>query len=149
MTSAKRTEEGKERKGKGEVAETSTYHATATQDGAHWVVTVNDLPKGLVGVTQGRTWSEARKMAVDVVAMLLEVPDDSFKVVMRPADPDMANAIITAEEARKEAELASKAAAEALAAAARILTAKATVRDAGSMLGVSHQYIAKLAPKKG
>ncbi|MCI0383462.1 type II toxin-antitoxin system HicB family antitoxin [Streptomyces sp. CNQ085] len=131
------------------MTETSTYHATATQDGAYWVVTVNDLPEGLVGITQGRTWNEARKMAVDVVAMLLEVPDDSFKVVMRPADPDMAKAIIAAEEARKEAELAGKAAAEALAAAARILTAKATVRDAGSMLGISHQYIAKLAPKKG
>lgn len=131
------------------MASTRTYHAVATQDGAYWVVKVNDLPEGLVGVTQGRTWSEARTMAADVVAMLLEVPEESFEVVMRPADPDMAHAIITAEKAREEAELANKAAADALAAAARTLTAKATVRDAGSMLGISHQYIAKLAPKKG
>ncbi|CAL9319879.1 hypothetical protein SUDANB25_05818 (plasmid) [Streptomyces sp. SudanB25_2051] len=88
-------------------------------------------------------------MATDVVATLLEIPEESFEVVMRPADPAMADAITTAEKARKEAEEASKAAAEALAAAARTLTMKATVRDAGAMLGVSHQYIAKLAPKKG
>ncbi|MBB0243523.1 type II toxin-antitoxin system HicB family antitoxin [Streptomyces alkaliphilus] len=131
------------------MTEPRTYHAIATQEGAHWVVKVEDLPEGLVGVTQGRTWSEARKMATDVVAMLLEVPEDSFELVMQPADPDMANALITVEGTRKEAELANKAAAEALAVAARILTKKTTVRDAGSMLGVSHQYIAKLAPKKG
>ncbi|MGV9452133.1 type II toxin-antitoxin system HicB family antitoxin [Streptomyces sp. NPDC003635] len=130
------------------MTDTATYHAVATRDGAHWVVKIDDLPDGLVGVTQGRTWSEARKMAADVVALLLEVPEESFDVVMRPADPEMADAIVTAEKAREEAELASKAAAEALAAAARTLTGKATVRDAGSMLGVSHQYIAKLAPQK-
>lgn len=128
---------------------TDTYHAVATRERAHWVVAIDGLPEGLVGVTQGRTWSEAQKMAADVVAMLLEVPEESFEVVMRPADADMASAIITAEKAREEAELANKAAADALAAAARTLTRKATVRDAGSMLGVSHQYIAKLAPKTG
>ncbi|QPP07868.1 type II toxin-antitoxin system HicB family antitoxin [Streptomyces bathyalis] len=132
---------------KGEVTENNIYHAIATREDAHWVVAINDLPEGLVGVTQGRTWSEARKMAADVVALLLEIPEESFEVVMRPSDPEMADAIITAEKAKEEAELANKAAVEAMAAAARTLTRKATVRDAGSMLGVSHQYIAKLAPR--
>ena len=129
--------------------EKCTYHAIAEREASHWVVRVTDLPQGLVGVTQGRTWSEASRMVTDVVAMLLDVPEDSVKVVMRPADPDMAEAITRAEMAREEAETAARAAAEALAAAARTLTGKVTVRDAGSMLGVSHQYIAKLAPKQG
>ncbi|MFJ7087657.1 type II toxin-antitoxin system HicB family antitoxin [Streptomyces griseus] len=131
------------------MGDTTTYNAIAKHDGSHWAVTIPDLPQGFVGVTQGRTWSEASRMAADVVAMLLEIPEESFKVVMRPADPEMAEAITTAEEAREKAEEAAKAATEALMAAARTLTAKATVRDAGAMLGVSHQYIAKLAPKKG
>ncbi|WP_392753994.1 type II toxin-antitoxin system HicB family antitoxin [Streptomyces sp. LN590] len=131
------------------MADTATYHASAKQDGSHWVVKITDLPEGLVGVTQGRTWSEASRMATDVVALLLEVPEDSFEVVMRPADSDMASAITTAEKAREEAEVAARAASEALAAAARTLTTKVSVRDAGAMLGVSHQYVAKLAPKKG
>ena len=128
---------------------TTRYDAIARQDGAHWVVTIAGLPQGFVGVTQGRTWSEAAKMAVDVVAMLLEVPEESVEVVMRPADPDMAEAIDRAEKAREEAEKAAKTAVEALTAAARTLTTKTTVRDVGAMLGVSHQYVAKLAPKKG
>lgn len=130
------------------MVDTATYHATAQLEGSHWVVKVSDLPEGLVGVTQGRTWNEARRMAADVVAMLLEVPKESVEVLLHPADPEMAEAIARAEHARREAEKASQAAAEALTAAARTLTAKATVRDAGAMLGVSHQYIAKLAPKK-
>ncbi|MFD5384114.1 type II toxin-antitoxin system HicB family antitoxin [Streptomyces sp. NPDC127074] len=130
------------------MADKKTYNATAKHDGRYWVVTIADLPEGFVGVTQGRTWSEASRMAADVVATLLELSQGAFKVVMRPADPDMANAITKAEKAREEAEVAAKVAAEALTAAARSLTAKVTVRDAGAMLGVSHQYIAKLARKK-
>ncbi|MFG2222289.1 hypothetical protein [Streptomyces sp. NPDC048644] len=88
-------------------------------------------------------------MATDVVAMLLDIPEEAFEVVLRPADPDMANTIVTTEKARGKAEEAAKAATEALTAAARTLTTRTTVRDAGAMLGISHQYIAKLAPKKG
>ena len=83
------------------------YHAIAEQEGPHWVVKIQGLPDGFVGVTQGRTWREARSMAADVVAILLEVPEESIEVVLTPADPDMADAIIRAEKTREEAEAAA------------------------------------------
>ncbi|MFE5398667.1 type II toxin-antitoxin system HicB family antitoxin [Streptomyces sp. NPDC056568] len=129
------------------MVDTPTFHAVARRDGAYWAVRITDLPDGCVGVTQGRTWTEARKMAADVVSALLDVSEESFKVELRPADPELAELVSKAEKAREEADRAATKAAEALATAARTLTAKVTVRDAGAILGVSHQYIAKLAPK--
>ncbi|MGW4541687.1 type II toxin-antitoxin system HicB family antitoxin [Streptomyces chartreusis] len=129
------------------MVDSTTFHAVARHDGAYWAVNITDLPDGFVGVTQGRTWIEARKMASDAISALLDVPEESFKVELRPADPELADVVDKAEEARREADRAAKRATEALVVAARILTAKVTVRDAGAMLGVSHQYIAKLAPK--
>lgn len=129
------------------MVDTPTYHAVARQDGAYWAVHITDLPDGCVGVTQGRTWTEARRMAADVISALLDVPEESFKVELRLADPELDELVSGAEKAREEADRAARKATEALAAAARILTAKVTVRDAGAILGVSHQYVAKLAPK--
>ncbi|MEV8548045.1 type II toxin-antitoxin system HicB family antitoxin [Streptomyces sp. NPDC051572] len=139
-----------EKEGKGRrMVNTPTFHAVARQDGAYWAVHITDLPDGCVGVTQGRTWIEARRMASDVVSALLDVPEESFKVELRPEDPELADLVNEAEKTREEADKAAKKAAEALATAARILTEKVTVRDAGAILGVSHQYVAKLAPKSG
>ncbi|MGQ4344016.1 type II toxin-antitoxin system HicB family antitoxin [Streptomyces sp. SAS_275] len=129
------------------MVDTPTYHAVARQDGVYWVVRITDLPDNCVGVTQGRTWIEARRMAADVISALLDVPEESFNVELRPADPELDELVSDAEKAREEADKAAKKATEALAAAARVLTAKVTVRDAGAILGVSHQYVAKLAPK--
>ncbi|MEF2525531.1 MULTISPECIES: hypothetical protein [Streptomyces] len=86
-------------------------------------------------------------MAREAVALLLDVEEDSFELVMRPADPAMAGVIVEAEKAREEAERAAARARRALVAAAVELTKTVTVRDAGAMLHVSHQQIAKLAPK--
>ncbi|RKN42203.1 hypothetical protein [Streptomyces hoynatensis] len=77
----------------------------------------------------------------------MDIDEGSFELVMRPADAAMAAAIIEAERTREEAEQAAARARKALAAAARELTKKVTVRDAGAMLHVSHQQIAKPAPK--
>lgn len=124
-----------------------TYNATAAYDGRYWSVTFDDLPKGYGGATQGRTWKEAHRMATDAVALLLDVEADSFNLVMRPAEPAMAAVVIEAEETKAAAEAAEKEAAAALAKAARTLTRSLTVRDTGAILGVSYQYVAKLAPK--
>ncbi|AWI29052.1 type II toxin-antitoxin system HicB family antitoxin [Streptomyces sp. ICN441] len=129
-------------------AKTTTYHATAGHDGKWWTVSLHDLPEGYGGATQGRTWREAERMAREAIALLLDVESDSFEVVMLPADPEMAAAVIKAEEAREAAETAARRAAEALAQAARVLVDHAvTVRDAGAMLNVSYQQVAKLAPR--
>ncbi|AQA13018.1 type II toxin-antitoxin system HicB family antitoxin [Streptomyces malaysiensis] len=123
------------------------YSATARYDGKWWSVSFDDLPEGYGGATQGRTWAEAERMAREAVALLLDVEKDSFELVMRPADPAMAAAIVEAERTKEEAEQAAVRARKALVVAAVELTKKVTVRDAGAMLHVSHQQIAKLAPK--
>ncbi|MGR4882125.1 type II toxin-antitoxin system HicB family antitoxin [Streptomyces sp. LARHCF249] len=125
-----------------------TYDALAVHDGKYWIVQVKGLPANHAGITQGRTWPEAERMTKDVVALLLDVPEESFDIALRPADPKMAEVIAKVEKTREEAERAAAVALDALQEAARLLTDEVTVRDAGAMLGVSHQYIAKLAPKK-
>ncbi|MFJ3128612.1 type II toxin-antitoxin system HicB family antitoxin [Streptomyces sp. NPDC086993] len=132
----------------GEMSDKATYDAVAVHDGKYWIVQVKGLPENHAGVTQGRTWPEARRMTKDVVALLLDVPEDSFDIVLRPADPRMAEAVARVEQTREEAERAAANALEALQEAARLLTDEVTVRDAGAMLGVSHQYVAKLASRK-
>ncbi|MET9350581.1 type II toxin-antitoxin system HicB family antitoxin [Streptomyces termitum] len=125
-----------------------TYDAIAEHDGKYWIVQVKGLPANHAGITQGRTWPEAERMTKDVVALLLDVPEESFDIALRPADPKMAEAIARVERTREEAERAAAVALEALQEGAQLLTEVATVRDVGAMLGVSHQYIAKLAPRK-
>lgn len=124
------------------------YRAMATYDGTWWSVIFGNLPKGYAGATQGRTWKQALEMARDVVASLLDVEPDSFDLVMRPADPVIAEAIDDMERAKAEAERAQTAAALAQKRAAQLLTRTLTVRDAGALLDLSHQQVAKLAPKK-
>lgn len=123
------------------------YRATARHEGKWWSVSFDNLPKGYGGATQGRTWAEAERMAREAIALLLDVEEDSFELVMRPSDPTLAAVVIDAERAREEAEQAAARARKALVAAAVELTKSVTVRDAGAILRVSHQQIAKLAPK--
>jgi hypothetical protein len=51
------------------MAAVNTYKATATREGRWWVVEVDGI-----GVTQGRTVTEAEEMARDLVAVMLDVP---------------------------------------------------------------------------
>jgi hypothetical protein len=59
------------------------YHATAKQDGRWWAIDIHDLPPHLVGVTQSAVdegWEEAESMTREVIALLLDVEEDSFDV---------------------------------------------------------------------
>lgn len=62
------------------VSERRVFRATATWDGEWFAVELHDLPEGCVGVTQGRTPEECRSMAVEAIALLLEVPEDEVEV---------------------------------------------------------------------
>ena len=59
------------------------YHAVAEKSGKWWAVTITDLPDPkMCCVTQGRDWDDALFMARDVIALMLEVDEDSFDLVM-------------------------------------------------------------------
>lgn len=58
---------------------TTTYAATVTRAGAYWHVAIADVP---MGYTQARRLAEVEPMARDLIATLLDVPADSFALVV-------------------------------------------------------------------
>ncbi len=54
-----------------------TYQGTAVQDGRFWVVKVEG-----VGVTQGRSTSEARDMAVELIEIMHGVSGEEINLTL-------------------------------------------------------------------
>ena len=85
-------------------------------------------------------------MVRDAISGVLEIPPDSFEIVVAPEVPVALRTVVDeATTARSHATQAQDAAAELMRDAARRLVEDGlTVRDAGALLGVSHQRIAQL-----
>lgn len=119
------------------------YTVRARRIGGWWALDV----EGIRGVhTQVRRIDQADDMARDAIAGVLDVAPESFQVVVLPVMPGPVRAIVDqAKMARSQAAAAQDVAAELTRAAARRLVQEGlTVRDAGVLLGVSHQRIAQL-----
>ena len=125
---------------------TTTYQAIARRSGTWWAVEVPDVPGAH---TQGRSLREAEQMAREAVSLLLDVEEDQVLIDLRPELPEATIGILADFEARRaareEAEDAERTAQEAAARALK--EAGLSVRDAGAVLGISHQRIAQLAPE--
>lgn len=122
-----------------------TFTGTAKRGQASWIVTLQGLSGDNVAIA--RTWREAKDMSRELVAHLLETSIDSVDVILVLEDEEAEGARKRALEAREKAQQAKEEAEVALVDAARVLTRMASVRDVGAMLDLSHQHIAKLAPK--
>ena len=125
------------------MATVKRYRVRARRSGGWWALDV----KGVHGVhTQVRRIDQAEEMARDAIAGVLDVAPDSFDVAVVPEMPDTVRAIVEqATVARSQAAQAQDAAAHLTREAARRLVEEGlTVRDAGALLGVSHQRIAQL-----
>src|SRR5262245_2157275 len=84
-------------------------------------------------------------MARDAIALMLDVPAESFAVEVHPELPPVAARAV---EARRAAKEAAKQADEETTSAVRLLLAdRFTVRDIGAMLGLSPQRISQLTPQ--
>lgn len=124
---------------------TTTYTARAERSGDWWAVAIDEVAGGVY--TQGRTLREARRMAADAIAAVLNVPVDEVHVELNVAGT--ARQLRALERARREARKASRAEGEALAAAvAALLATGMSQRDAGEILELSHQRISQVAPSK-
>ncbi len=125
---------------------TTTYQATARRSGTWWAVEVPQVPGAH---TQGRNLKEAEQMAREAVALLLDVEEDQVLIDLRPELPQATTEILADFQARRvareDAESAERTAQEAAARALK--EAGLSVRDAGAVLGLSHQRIAQLAPE--
>lgn len=119
------------------------YTVRARRIGGWWALDVEGAP----GVhTQVRRIDQAEEMAREAIAGVLRIAPDSFQVEVAPEVPAALRTLVAqATKARSRATEAQDTAAQLTRDAARRLVAEGlTVRDAGALLGVSHQRIAQL-----
>lgn len=107
-------------------------------DRGWWIVRVLDMRHV---VTQARRASEVEEMARDVIALLEDVPPNSFdiEVTYRVAD-ELDSDIAEVRRLRREAEeMAVRSRTATADAARRLRAAGLSVREIGSLLGIAHQ----------
>ena len=121
-----------------------SYMAECRRVGDWWAISVPEVP----GVfTQARRLDQAEEMARDAIATMLSVPARSFDVVVAWEVPGgLGDDVQSARTLRELAELAQRdAGAAARAAAAKLLKqGHLTIRDIGTLLGMSHQRVSQL-----
>lgn len=126
----------------------TTYTAIAERGERYWSVRIpglgNHPEEGLP--TQARSLAEVEPMARDLIALWLEVPEDSFGVEVSVVLPSAAqHHLELARKLAEEAAIAQADAARERRAAAQVLKdAGLTVRDIGAALGVSFQRAQQL-----
>jgi predicted RNase H-like HicB family nuclease len=120
------------------------YAAKAVRIGDWWAVTV----EGVRGVhTQARRLDQVEEMARDALALMLDIDPQAFDVIVRPQLTSVEQGVLAQlAVAQKQLRDAQTAAAEGMAAAAAELVhgQGLTLRDAGSILGVSYQRVGQL-----
>jgi hypothetical protein len=124
--------------------ERRTYFARCQRSGDWWAITVPGL-KGLY--TQAKRLDQVEPIVRDAIALMLNIPSDSFDVKVQPKlHPDAEDAVRRLSKARQEIEDAQAHFSAAARSAATSLVGGMglTVRDAGRILGVSHQRIDQL-----
>jgi predicted RNase H-like HicB family nuclease len=126
------------------VAGVNRYTVRARRIGGWWALDVDEVQ----GVhTQVRRIDQAEAMARDAIAGVLNLRQSAFEVVVQPELPGQARALVAkATAARSSASRAQETASQLTREPARRLVEGEglTVRDAGALLGVSHQRIAQL-----
>ncbi|MFM8895622.1 MAG: SPFH domain-containing protein [Actinomycetales bacterium] len=124
----------------------STYCATVTREGRWWAVDVEGI-----GWTQGRNLAEARAMAVDLVAVTTEQPEDSIVIDLKIVlSQDVAKEVDEAKIAVRELAARQVEVARKSRKAARDLVAGLGIsgRDAAVILNVSAQRVSQFLSDK-
>ncbi|WP_420620901.1 hypothetical protein [Candidatus Poriferisocius sp.] len=126
----------------------SVYAVKATRSGDWWVIEVTTgLPASVVGVSQARRLNRVPKIARRLIADLLEVDMNEVKVDVEVSMPGELEAVLDRARQATATEVEARTAASRARcdAAAALLGANLTMREAGQVLGVSHQRIKQLA----
>jgi predicted RNase H-like HicB family nuclease len=126
------------------------YKAIAVRSGRWWALAVPEL-EGVF--TQSRRLDQAEPMIREVIGLMLQVPQDSFDVVVESQMESMGDLRVTIEDAlraRQAAEQAQEASSAGMRRAVRELRSSGyTARDAGMLLGVSNQRISQIERSGG
>lgn len=121
-----------------------TYTARCERAGDWWAISVPEL-RGVH--TQARRLENVDATVRDAIALFLNVRPDSFDIKIEPVLPrELQKKVGRARKVRTEAEvLERQAAAVSMEVAADLVQrAHLTMRDAGRVLGLSHQRVAQL-----
>lgn len=124
------------------MVEVKTYHANASRDGRFWLVHIPEIDQ----YSQGRNLTDVEPMARDLIALWLDVPEDSFDVAVQVQLPDdvQRHLELAAKYATDSAHAQAQAARERRFAARELKSKGLTVRDIGAALGVSYQRAQQL-----
>lgn len=124
-----------------------TYRAELERDGRFWRVRVPDIDR----TTQARNLSEAEAMARDLIAIMADVPQNSFDVDMKIMLPEDVQLELDQSMALREQAKQSQAEAARLArdAAQRLHNLGLSLRDIGRALGVTFQRAKQLVDEAG
>ncbi|MFC4014673.1 hypothetical protein ACFOY2_46135 [Nonomuraea purpurea] len=126
----------------------TTYFATVTRTGKQWTATVTDLPGGGAVQAQGAYWTDVRRNLGSLLLDALKAEPGTVALHLAPADPEAADVLTAVTEARIARAQAEQAERDAVRHAARTLIGKSwNTRDAGTVLGLSHQRISQIAPR--
>jgi hypothetical protein len=124
-----------------------TVNGLATRGQDSWLTSTQGLPDSKQALSMGKTWKQAQELLQQAAEMALKAPPGSVVIDLKLEDPELQALVDDVHSKRavlRDAEFGYQA---ALGKAARYLTKVATFRDVAAMLGISHQYVAKLAPK--
>lgn len=124
------------------VAQVKRYSAVVERDGRYWMVTVPEINRA----TQARNLAEVDEMARDLVALMENIPADSFELDQDIRLPSSIVSHVERSRALREQELQvrAEAAAEIRQAAREMAAMRMTLHDIGKSLGVSYQRASQL-----
>jgi hypothetical protein len=124
------------------VANLTTYHAEVDRDGSVWRIRVPEVRR----TTQARTLREVEPMARDLIAIMEDVPADSFDLHVRITLPEEIQAELERSAALREEAARNQAEAAQLSrlAARHLRDQGLPLRDVGQALGVSFQRAKQL-----
>jgi predicted RNase H-like HicB family nuclease len=110
-----------------------------------WVASIKEV-RGCH--TQARSIAQARQRIREALGLFVASPEKVSLVDQVQLPKELRGAIRRLVSAKKRAEVAQELAARAAREAARELTRLLTVRDAGELLGISHQRVQQLLSKE-
>ena len=124
------------------MAELKTYRADVDRDGKVWRVRVPDIGRA----TQARTLREVEPMARDLIAIMDDIPADSFDLDVTLTLPaDVRAELDRSAELREQSARSQAQAAQLVRHAARRLRDQGLpLQDVGKALGVSFQRAKQL-----
>lgn len=123
------------------------YTATARREDRWWIVQCDQHPGAISQVSR---LDQAEEVHREAIAFVADVPIESVSVTVHPeVDREASEELAEALQLRTEAAEAERKATDLkISAAQRLKRRGLTVRDIGAVLGVNHQYAAKLASGK-